>query len=144
MTYDRTIFGMTRSLAVVGAVVSLLTACGGGGSPATTSPTPMSATPSPATPTSATPTTATLTPQPGDTACPGKGPVGSGGSGAPVDQQEAGRIATQAYGGTVKSVESDHHGGKPTWEVEIRDSHCGRIEVEVSKATGTIVDFEFD
>ncbi len=57
---------------------------------------------------------------------------------------EAAKVATDKYGGTVKSVESDTHDGEPTWEVELEDSSEGRIEVNVSKATGEIVSVEQD
>jgi uncharacterized membrane protein YkoI len=42
----------------------------------------------------------------------------------------------------VINVEEDTHQGKPTWEVEATAGSCGRIEVDVDKATGRIVSFE--
>lgn len=61
-----------------------------------------------------------------------------------VDKQQAGKIATDKYGGTIKNVEDDDHHGAPAWEVEIRDSKEGRIEVKVDKKTGEILGMEKD
>lgn len=58
--------------------------------------------------------------------------------------QQAGRIATDKYGGTVKEIESDNYRGTPAWEVEITNSSQGRIEVKVDKATGAILHMELD
>lgn len=68
----------------------------------------------------------------------------NGSSDRSVGRDEAGKIATNKYGGTVKEVESDHYNGKPAWEVEIRDSDKGRIEVKVEKSTGKILHMELD
>lgn len=57
---------------------------------------------------------------------------------------QAAKIATNKYGGTVTSVEDDKHKGEPVWEVEITDSTEGRIEVKVGKSTGDIVHREQD
>lgn len=57
---------------------------------------------------------------------------------------EAEKIAIDKYGGTVKEIESDHYRGREAWEVEIRDSSQGRIEVKVDKETGEILDMEKD
>lgn len=65
-------------------------------------------------------------------------------SGKSVTMDEAGDIATDKYGGTVKEVESDHYNGKAAWEVEIKNSDKGRIEVKVEKSTGKILDMEKD
>ncbi|WP_020496090.1 PepSY domain-containing protein [Sciscionella marina] len=62
----------------------------------------------------------------------------------PVDKDKAGKIATGKYGGRVLNVESDHAKGKPTWEVEIADSSKGRIEVDVGKQDGAILEMESD
>lgn len=70
-----------------------------------------------------------------------------GGSRTPstaVTKDEAGRIATDKYGGTVINVESDHYRGKAAWEVEIRNSRQGRIEVKVAKATGEVLHMEHE
>lgn len=70
-----------------------------------------------------------------------------GASDAPQDgvgMEEAARIATEKYGGTASSIEDDSYKGEPAWEVEIKDSNEGRIEVKVSKATGDILDVEKD
>lgn len=64
--------------------------------------------------------------------------------GAKITFEQAATIATDKYGGTVTSVESDTHKGEPTWEVELKDTPDGDIEVDVSKATGDIVSFERD
>lgn len=61
-----------------------------------------------------------------------------------VGMEEASRIATEKYGGTVSSIEDDSYKGEPAWEVEIKDSSEGRIEVKVSKATGDILNMEQD
>lgn len=61
-----------------------------------------------------------------------------------VTKDEAGTIATDKYGGKVKEVESDDYNGKAAWEVEIRDSDEGRIEVKVAKSTGDIMNMEQD
>lgn len=63
---------------------------------------------------------------------------------AAVSKEEAGRIATDKYGGQVIDIESDTAQGQPSWEVEIRDSSQGRIEVDVSQSTGEIVEMEQD
>lgn len=63
---------------------------------------------------------------------------------ASVDKQRAGDIATGKYGGKVLNVESDHAKGKPAWEVEIKDSKEGRIEVDVLKQGGQIAEMEKD
>lgn len=65
----------------------------------------------------------------------------SGGAG-PVDSDAAGRIVTDTYGGRVINVEEDTDQGKPAWEVEATGGRCGRIEVDVDKASGRIVSFE--
>lgn len=61
-----------------------------------------------------------------------------------ITSSEAEDIAIEAYGGTVKETESDHHQGREAWEVEIRDSKHGRIEVKVDKHTGEILEMERD
>lgn len=65
-------------------------------------------------------------------------------SGDEISRAQAEQIATDKYGGTVKETESDDYHGKPAWEVEIRDSREGRIEVKVDKITGEILDLEHD
>lgn len=61
-----------------------------------------------------------------------------------VGPEQAGRIATDRFGGQVINVEPDHARGAPSWEVEVRDSSQGRIEVDVSRGTGEIVELERD
>lgn len=61
-----------------------------------------------------------------------------------VTKDRAGKIVTDEYGGQVINVEADHHGNEPAWEVEVRNSHQGRIEVDVSKNSGRIVEMERD
>lgn len=108
--------------------VALVTGCSGGdgdtAGPASLGPTAAEGTP-----------TATLTVPPAD-----GGPTAPSG----VGKDEAGRIATDRYGGTVKNVESDTWQGTPAWEVEVRDSSQGRIEVKVDKRTGEILHVEPD
>lgn len=80
---------------------------------------------------------------------------GGGGSGSPpassgnapaesakVTKKKASRIATDKYGGKGISVEPDHQKGTATWEVEVKNSRKGRIEVDVAKTTGKIVAFQ--
>ncbi|WP_312181876.1 PepSY domain-containing protein [Arthrobacter sp.] len=57
---------------------------------------------------------------------------------------DAGSIVTDQYGGEVIGVEDDDFRGTPAWEVEVKDSNEGRIEVKVDKATGEILDVEQD
>lgn len=64
--------------------------------------------------------------------------------GTETTMENAGRIATDKYGGTITSVEDDDHKGEPAWEVELRGSTEGSLEVKVSKATGEILDVEQD
>lgn len=61
-----------------------------------------------------------------------------------VSYCQAGKIAIAEFGGAVHSVESDHYHDTPAWEVEIKDSRRGRIEVKVDKATGDILEVEDD
>ncbi len=61
-----------------------------------------------------------------------------------IDQQRAGQIATDRFRGRVLNVEADQARGKPAWEVEVADSRQGRIEVDVSRTSGTIVEMEHD
>lgn len=61
-----------------------------------------------------------------------------------ISAEEAGKIVTDKYGGTIKEVENDDYRGKPAWEVEVRDSKEGRIEVKVDKQTGAILEKEQD
>lgn len=61
-----------------------------------------------------------------------------------VTAEEAGKIATDKYDGTVKEVESDDYKGTEAWEVEVRDSAEGRIEVKVERSTGVILHMEHD
>ncbi len=65
-------------------------------------------------------------------------------TGTQVSKSQAGKIVTDKYGGTVKSVEDDTHHGTPVWEVEVKNSKKGRIEVDVGKAHGKILEVETD
>lgn len=85
-------------------------------------------------------TSTATAPNPGEST--GAGPTSS--QAGPVTADEAGTIATQAYGGTVKNVEADSYQGTPAWEVEIKDSDQGRIEVKVAQDTGEILDVEHE
>ena len=62
----------------------------------------------------------------------------------PVTSEQAGRIATDRFGGRVLNVEPDSAAGRPSWEVEVADSREGRIEVDVAQADGGIVEMERD
>lgn len=61
-----------------------------------------------------------------------------------ISQEEAEQAAIEKYGGTVKSTERDDFEGSPAWEVELRDSKYGRIEVKVDTKTGKILHYEQD
>ena len=61
-----------------------------------------------------------------------------------VSKSEAEKIALDKYGGSIKNTEDDLYHGTPTWEVEVRDSSKGRIEVKVDKTTGKILHVEGD
>lgn len=65
-------------------------------------------------------------------------------SAGPVTPERAGQIATGRFGGRVLNVEPDTANGESTWEVEVADSQQGRIEVDVSQATGAVVEMERD
>lgn len=56
-----------------------------------------------------------------------------------VSSTQAGNIAVQQYGGTVKTVKSSEYQNKVVWEVDITDSPQGEIKVEVAQADGTVV-----
>lgn len=79
--------------------------------------------------------------EPTATPAPDSSPTVSAGT---VTQEQAGEIVTAEYGGRVLNVESDTNGTEEVWEVEVADSSKGRIEVDVSKTTGEIVEFESD
>lgn len=64
--------------------------------------------------------------------------------GADVDQQRASQIVTEQFGGRVLNVEADQAHGEPAWEVEAADSRQGRIEVDVSRASGAVLELEHD
>ena len=80
-------------------------------------------------------------PAPADTATTAPAPEAPG---ADVDQQRAGQIATDRFGGRVLNVEADQARGEPAWEVEVADSRQGRIEVDVSRGSGAILELEHD
>lgn len=69
---------------------------------------------------------------------------GQSASGGNVTQQQAGQIVTDSYGGQVINVEADRGKGRPSWEVEVRNSNQGRIEVDVAQDNGAIVEMERD
>lgn len=73
---------------------------------------------------------------------PSDAPTDSGTPHEGIGMEQAGTIATERFGGTVSSIEDDSYKGEPAWEVEIKDSAQGRIEVKVSKATGDILEVE--
>lgn len=66
----------------------------------------------------------------------------SGQQSSSITKSDAEKIATDKFGGTVKETEDDTYNGTPAWEVEIRDSQQGRIEVKVDKVTGAILSTE--
>lgn len=61
-----------------------------------------------------------------------------------ISIEQAIQIARDRFGGTVKSAEMDDHKGEPTWEIELRGTSRGDIEVEISRRTGEIVKVEDD
>lgn len=60
----------------------------------------------------------------------------------PISKKEAGKIVTDKYGGDVINVEKEHENGKLVYEVEVKNSKQGRIEVDVDAATGKILNVE--
>lgn len=67
---------------------------------------------------------------------------GDNGEGDLISKEKAGQIATDKYGGDVISVEKEHEDGNLVYEVEIKNSKQGRIEVDVDAHTGEIVGME--
>lgn len=59
-----------------------------------------------------------------------------------ISKDEAGKIATDKYGGDIINVEEEHEDGKLVYEVEIKNSKQGRIEVDVDAHSGEIVGME--
>ncbi|UPO78065.1 PepSY domain-containing protein [Arthrobacter sp. Helios] len=88
-------------------------------------------------------------PQPAETSSSSSSPDASS-SAAPapgssaISLDEAGRVVTDQYGGEVIGVEDDDYRGTPAWEVEVKNSNEGRIEVKVDKTSGEILDVERD
>lgn len=88
-------------------------------------------------------------PQPAETSSSSSSPDASS-SAAPapgssaISLDEAGRVVTDLYGGEVIGVEDDDYRGTPAWEVEVKNSNEGRIEVKVDKTSGEILDVERD
>jgi uncharacterized membrane protein YkoI len=80
-------------------------------------------------------------PTPADTATTAPAPEVPG---ADVDQRRAGQIVTEQFGGRVLNVEADQAHGEPAWEVEAAGSRQGRIEVDVSRVSGAILELEHD
>ena len=74
----------------------------------------------------------------------GSGTASSAPATGGISLGDAGTIVTDKYGGELIGVEEDDFHGTPAWEVEVRDSSQGRIEVKVDKATGEILDIEQD
>ena len=65
-------------------------------------------------------------------------------SSSKISRDHAERIVTDKYGGDVINVEADHRHGVAVWEVEVKESREGRIEVDVDRSTGAILDMERD
>lgn len=89
----------------------------------------------------------TATPSPSSSSAPSSAQSSDGSSQAEkrsTSRQRAGKIVTDKYGGNVISIESNHENGQPTWEVEVENSSKGRIEVDVAKRDGSIVELETD
>lgn len=122
----RTTYATALAAGVVAAGVALA-ACGG-------PDTPNSGTSTASTPTTTSPPPASMS------GTASRGPTGT----FSVSKQRAGEIATGKYGGQVLNVESDHAKGRPAWEVEIKNSDKGRIEVDVAKDNGDILEMETD
>ena len=115
------------ALAVLSGAAALvaLTACSG--DPPVSDPPDAPVNSAPAAPTSTPPTAPSPAPGPGA-----------------VSARQAGRLATDRYGGRVLNVEPDTAHGAPAWEVEIADSREGRIEVDIDQRTGATVEIEHD
>lgn len=65
-------------------------------------------------------------------------------SGDAITAEEAGRIATDRYGGQIEEIDRDDLDGRPVWEVEIDNSNEGDIEVKVDRQTGEILKVDHD
>ncbi len=61
-----------------------------------------------------------------------------------ISKEQAGTIATDKYGGEIISIEADATHDQPSWEVELKNSHKGRIEVDVDQSTGKVIAMEPD
>lgn len=61
-----------------------------------------------------------------------------------ISRAEAERIALDEFGGTIDDIDDDSHNNRPTWEIEIKGSREGDIEVEVDRQTGEILHWERD
>lgn len=59
-----------------------------------------------------------------------------------ISKDRAAQIAKDKYGGEVINVEMETEQGKKAYEVEMRNTSQGRIEVDVAAATGKIIDVE--
>jgi len=58
--------------------------------------------------------------------------------------EQAAEVAVAKYGGTVRSVEDDHYRGTPAWEVELRGTAQGDLEVKIDKSNGSVLSVEHD
>src|SRR5699024_10776630 len=58
----------------------------------------------------------------------------------PISKEEAGKIVTDKYGGDIINVEEEESGD--VYEVEVKDSDKGRIEVDVDAYSGEILNIE--
>lgn len=56
-----------------------------------------------------------------------------------ISSTQAGNIAVQQYGGTVKNVATGESDSKPIWKVDITGSPQGEINVEVAQSDGTVL-----
>lgn len=130
------------ALLVVASLSAVLVACHGDSDDNEGSGTPATTSAAPATTTSSSDAARPDSDPSGSTAACGVPSADASGGAESVDSDAAGRIVTDTYGGRVISVEEDTEQGKPAWEVEATGGRCGRIEVDVDKASGRILSFE--
>lgn len=54
------------------------------------------------------------------------------------------RIVLDRFGGSIDEIERETHRNIPAWEIEIKGSSEGDIEVKVDRQTGEILHWEHD
>ncbi|MFC4619515.1 PepSY domain-containing protein [Camelliibacillus cellulosilyticus] len=61
-----------------------------------------------------------------------------------ISKNKAADIAIKKYGGELINVEKETEKNRPVYEVELKNSKQGRIEVDVDRETGRIIKMEKD